>query len=974
MAKLFVVKAQKTYTNHLTKGKLMTVDYQYQIGGSLPQNAPTYVVRQADSELYQALKAGEFCYVLNSRQMGKSSLLVRTVQKLSADRISCATIDLSDIGNQQVSLDKWYGGVAYKLLCSFNLFHPVEFVAWWRERELMSPVQRLGELIEELLLVKISQNIVIFIDEIDSVLSFKESLDDFFALIRSCYNKRAHKPEYQRLTFALLGVATPSDLISDATRTPFNIGRAIELQGFQLHEALPLVKGLESIFVNPQAILKEILEWTGGQPFLTQKLCKLIVQGQELGRRTEVLTTNQLLIEEIVQSQIIDNWESNDEPAHLKTIRDRLLRNHYSASRLLGLYQKILPLSEPPLLRGAGGICTEDTPEQTQLQLTRNQPLSEPPLLRGAGGIESDDTPEQTELRLSGLVVKRGGNLTVNNRIYAAIFNQKWVEKALCDLRPYAESLTAWLASNCQDESRLLRGQALQDAREWAAGKSLSTQDYQFLAASQEAEFAQLHDREQQTQAEIELLRRENQLLEKLSAEQKLRKVTQVKLWREERLKVQIFTVSSVLMISMLIAAFWIKPSIEERNNKILTLSLFSETLFAADKKPEALIESIKAVREMQRSLGVASDIQVRVLTALEQAVYSFNKRIIFPGSTTKLSSIAFSPDSQMLLTASDDRTLKIWHKNGNLKAILKGHSHRIINVTFSPDSQKLVSVSEDNTVIFWQVDGKLIQTFKVDSGKVTGVSFSQNDRIIASVINEGTALLQNLNDRKILRLIQDKCLVTNASLSRDGKILASVCADRTVKITDLTNILANLSSQQAKEVRIAGDLLANLKVENDTITSTIFSFDGTTIAIAGTGSNVIIWSKDGKLLSMLKHPSQVTNVSFSPDGQMLLSASKDKMLRLWKIDGSRAGTGALPLHTLTGNTAAVWSASFSPDGKAIASASADGTVILWNLNLDDLLVRGCNVARNYFQTNAIANSSNRHLCDGIESGSDSRF
>ncbi|MEB3294258.1 MAG: AAA-like domain-containing protein, partial [Synechococcales bacterium] len=189
----------------------------YRVGGHLTLNAPSYVVRQADHDLYEGLRAGEFCYVLNSRQMGKTSLRVRTLHRLQAEGFVGTAIDLNKIGSQEITVDQWYAGLMRRLVMSFRL--PIDLKSWLREREFISPVNRLSEFIEQVLLEHVSERIVIFIDEIDSVLSLNFRTEDFFALIRACH-------DYDRLTFALLGVATPSDLIQDKNRTPFNLGRA----------------------------------------------------------------------------------------------------------------------------------------------------------------------------------------------------------------------------------------------------------------------------------------------------------------------------------------------------------------------------------------------------------------------------------------------------------------------------------------------------------------------------------------------------------------------------------------------------------------------------------------------------------------------------------------------------------------------------------------------------------------------------
>ncbi len=355
-------------------------EYKYQIGGSLPPNAPTYIEREADFELYNALLAGEYCYVLNSRQMGKSSLRIHTMFKLHKQGISCAEIELSGIGSQQITPQQWYGGIIQELISGFEL--KVNRRTWLREQNDLSPIQRLGEFIETILLKQIDRKIIIFIDEIDSVLSLSFPTDEFFALIRNCYDKRASKPEYRKLSFVLLGVATPSDLIQDEFATPFNIGRAIELKGFQFHESAALIEGLLDKVSHPETVLKKILYWSGGQPFLTQKICWLISQ------EAKIQTPES--IDKLVRTRIINDWESHDQPEHLRTIRDRILRSR-SQQKLLHLYLQILK----------------------------------------RGKIPAKNSCEYLELRLSGLVSLQKSHLFVKNPIYQAVFDLNWVKQQI---------------------------------------------------------------------------------------------------------------------------------------------------------------------------------------------------------------------------------------------------------------------------------------------------------------------------------------------------------------------------------------------------------------------------------------------------------------------------------------------------------------------------------------------------------------
>jgi Heterocyst differentiation regulator C-terminal Hood domain/Peptidase family S48 len=184
-------------------------------------------------------------------------------------------------------------------------------------------------------------------------------------------------------------------------KTPFNLGKDIVLSGFEFERSRLLAEGLANVVSNPEAVLQQILTWTGGQPFLTQKLCDLIQMG---GTELPTLVAGEEVawVAELVRSRIIDNWEAQDNPQHLKTIRDRVIRNELHTSQLLHLYEKVL---------------------QKEV-------------------INADGSAEQIELCLSGLVVEQRSKLRTYNLIYKTVFNYQWVQKELAALQPDARIKT----------------------------------------------------------------------------------------------------------------------------------------------------------------------------------------------------------------------------------------------------------------------------------------------------------------------------------------------------------------------------------------------------------------------------------------------------------------------------------------------------------------------------------------------------
>jgi WD40 repeat protein len=865
----------------------------FQAGGAVREGL-LYIERPADQELPEALRRGEFCYVLAPRQIGKTSLALRTRQKLSTEGIRCAAVDLNAIGSH-VTPEEWFYTLVASVAEELDLEEHVEGL--WDAHAKESLPSRWTRFCRKVVLEEVKAPVVIFLDEIDSILSVPHVADDFFASIRAMHEKREEDPVLARLSFCLLGVAAPRDLMRDEARTPFNIGRSIHLEDFTPAEAERLIPGLAGLGHAPRALLEAILAWTNGHPYMTLKVANALVQE---GSGSHGEASAQERVEGWVRRLFLEN--GRQEEPNLRYAEDRFSRGKRSEQipKMLRLYRRLL----------AGER------------------------IAAVGG-----DPVQQEFRLTGMVAERrdgaGRWLRVRNRIFATVFHETWVREKEAG-RIVAEPLQQWLEQG-RSRDLLLRGALLEQAQEWARQRQdLTPEEREFLEDSRE-----LMTQTRARRVVVGVLA--SALLVLLVMVAVLIQVSQTAVEAQkkaEQADARTREASGSLMkaTARLSAEVGLQPGAgaDAINAALSTLVLAKQ--IQAPEPLEAFLGITRGVSDLKYSTllkghedsvwSAAFSLDgTRVVTAsADKTARVWDSRTgqlvsTLKGHEDSVLSAAFSPDGTRVVTASEDKTARVWDsRTGQLVSTLKGHEARVWSAEFSPDGTRVVTASEDKTARVWDSrTGQLVSTLKGHEDSVWSAEFSPDGTRVVTASADKTARLWDSRTGQLVSTLKGhENRVWSAEFSPDGTRVVTASADKTARLWDSRT----------------GQLVSTLKGHEDSVWSAAFSLDGTRVVTASKDKTARVWdSRTGQLVSTLKgHEDRVWSAAFSLDGTRVVTASKDKTVRVWD-----SRTGQL-VSTLKGHEASVRGAAFSPDGTRVVTASEDKTVRVWDSRTGQLV------------------------------------
>ena len=476
-----------------------------------------------------------------------------------------------------------------------------------------------------------------------------------------------------------------------------------------------------------------------------------------------------------------------------------------------------------------------------------------------------------------------------------------------------------------KDDGALLRGLLLVEAEKWQEERllELSQEERVFIQLSLALRDREVEEKEREQKEKVRLQRRAIQ-------------------WLSGGL--------ATALIAVGVAGWqWRRADIGEKNAQMRADIANLRARFASTQSMDIMLEGIQIVKELKND-WVKLDTQIKGIDMLREMVYwqGFKEHNTLHHDSA-VNSMAFSSKGDLIATASDDQTAKLWKPDGTLVANLEGHSGKVLSIAFNLKGDLIATASDDQTAKLWKPDGTLVANLEGHDGKVLSVAFSPKRNLIATGSSDGTVklwktdgtLIQTLPGHSGLRVI----------FSPNGELLAALGSNgKTVKLWKPDGTPVKTLIEHNKEVNSIvfspkGDLIATASTDNTVklwtsdgtpvktltehnreVNSIAFSPKGDLIATASTDNTVKLWTSDGTLVETLKgHSDKFLVVIFDPKGELIASASEDNTVKIWKPDGTL-------MYTLSGHKSRVNNIAFSPNGDLIASSSSD-TVKLWKVN-----------------------------------------
>ncbi|MCP9493906.1 MAG: AAA-like domain-containing protein [Pyrinomonadaceae bacterium MAG19_C2-C3] len=867
----------------------------FTVGGTVQAGGGVYISRLADDELLELCRAKAFAYILTARQMGKSSIMVRAAEQLATENIKSVIVDLSKIGaNSQITSDQWFLGLLFIIKSRLNL--KTNLLQWWRANEHLSQTQRLVNFFVEVLLVEVSEPVIIFIDEIDTTINLPFT-DDFYVAIRSLYNERMSTPSLRRLSFVLIGVATPSELIQDARRTPFNIGQRVDLADFTFDDALPLAAGLN--LASDEAtrdVLRSVLKWTNGHPYLTQRLFRRLVEtGEKAWTEAD--------IDRAVAETFFGEMSVRDN--NLQFVRDMLTKRAPDITGVLTIYREVLRGRQP-------------VPDEEQSII-------------------------KSHLKLSGVVKREDGALVVRNEIYRRVFGEAWIKehlpvnwtRRLTRVARAAALIFLVMLLPLAVIAWVQRGNALDSA---AKAEESAEQERAAKEVAQDAMKEAIEQRaiadEQRTLADEQKTKAVN-----LAKNEGLEKEKAIKAAEGER------QAKEATRAALIVAEDKRREAEEQRrvaeSERERANKLASAATAAADDAREAEAAALDAQKR-----AVAAEAEAKRLGKIVSAR-------LLAKQANELSTKDGQNELALLLATESMKRYDSVDADGVLRRGIQALGQvtgdkprsvqRIRNdapvnqIAYSAGGDLIATASADNVVRVTRVeDGK--EVFRLPDTKVTGnIGLTPSpsffwDTLLA-IPSGNNLILVNLDaidvnqprgSRPDVLRLPLKSPITALAFSPYGGYVASASGTDVV-ITDVAKV---------------ADAPRVLSHDERTVTALAFSSDGSFITTAssgeaGSGSVVQTWNPaSGQKLGSFSNDASQSNLllAISPDDQFIATVSTSGILQVRRI----LGGGIIADLTLTDATRTEatlpQSLRFSPDGRYLALAIGNRT-LLWRVN-----------------------------------------